>query len=198
MSDQLSLLEWQSTPKARKRGPSTSKSAARPVQILGEWAVVPLTKGYVAVIDAQDAHLAADFNWAVRETRRCDGTVTAAYAMRKEPRSLGETTVYLHRQILGAPAGLHVDHIDGNGLNNCRSNLRLATPAQNQHNGRKRIDNSSGAKGVSQLRQSGRWRAYIFVGGKQKSLGHFDTKAEAAEAYANACRQFYGDFGRVE
>jgi hypothetical protein len=103
----------------------------------------------------------------------------------------------MHRVLLNAPASLHVDHVNGNGLDNQRSNIRLATPGENQHNGRLRKNNSSGFKGVSWVTRDKRWQVSIWLGGKQRALGRFQNLEDAARAYDNAARELFGEFARL-
>lgn len=105
----------------------------------------------------------------------------------------------LHRFIMKAPEALQVDHIDNNPLNNCRENLRLATPHQNQQNRAGAMRNSrSGVRGVSYGKMWSSknacryaWRAQIAFYGKQKHLGWFDSQVEAEEAVCQARAQYY-------
>lgn len=99
----------------------------------------------------------------------------------------------MHRQILGADTGMMVDHVDGDGLNNCRLNIRLATNSQNQMN-RKRQKSSSGFRGVTFHKQCGRWQASIKHNGKNHYLGLYDAPETAAEAYRNAASQMFGHY----
>lgn len=89
-----------------------------------------------------------------------------------------------------------VDHWDLNGLNNTRSNLRIATRAQNMANTKLRNDNKLGFKGV--VKDKKRFRAEIKAGGKSKHLGMFDTPEEAHAAYLEAAKKYHGDFARGE
>ncbi len=90
-----------------------------------------------------------------------------------------------------------VDHRDNDGLNNRWGNLREATKAQNACNSRIPKTNSTGFKGVSQVKKTGRYRAYITHDGKQINLGHFASIEEAHSAYARASRGARGEFARL-
>ena len=91
------------------------------------------------------------------------------------------------------PEGMIVDHIDGDGLHDEISNLRLATMSQNQGNTKLRKDNTSGAKGVYQD-EAGKWCAHIRVNGKRHWLGRFDYCELAKEAYRAAAAKYFGIF----
>ena len=162
----------------------------------GDVAYVPLTLGYTAVIDAADLPIVDGWNWTAAPNRRKDGTVLTVYASRQQILPNGKRhKLMLHRAILDPGDSLHCDHIDGDGLNNRRSNLRVATRAQNNINRRIRSTNRSGIKGVSLDRRSGKWVAQIGLNGKNFRLGKFDTKEEAADAYAKASAEMHKEFG---
>ena len=95
------------------------------------------------------------------------------------------------------PKGFTVDHINHDTLNNCLSNLRLATYSQQAQNRRLRSNNISGYRGVYFRKDSGRWRAQISVNGKQIHLGHFNDPIEAAHAYDSAARIHHGEFAQL-
>lgn len=101
--------------------------------------------------------------------------------------------------VLGVPAGVVVDHVDGDALNNRRGNLRVATVGQNNANAKLRSDNTSGFKGVSRVKHLKRlpWEAYIQVDGKFMRLGRYETPEEAAEAYDKAAVAHFGSYART-
>ena len=164
----------------------------RPIRIDGEVAYVPLTQGYEALIDAADVPLVAGKDWCALIHRFRDGTVRTAYAMRTE----AGRTILMHRTLAGAQGGVEVDHIDGNGLNNSRANLRCVTRAQNMQNARRRIDSTSGVKGVCWDKWTGKWKAQIAANGKRRER-RFDTIEEAAAWYAQESNRLHGEFGRA-
>lgn len=156
---------------------------------------LPLSRGLVATVDEADYDAARRFKWyatvsgggqvyAIRNTKRADG-------------SRGRQ--YLHRFIAaraGFDLGLQVDHVDSDGLNNRRSNLRAATRSENQANRGPTKRNTSGLKGVREL-AAGQWRAQIQVRGATRSLGVFPTPAEAARAYDRAAVEAFGAYART-
>lgn len=171
----------------------------REIRIEGNIAHVQLTRGYEAVIDASDVGLADKYNWHSKIERRPDGSILAVYATSKV--GIGgrkQRTIRLHSIILTTPDGLRTDHIDGDGLNNRRENLRVATIAQNTHNQRRNIANTSGVKGVTWHKKCGKWMARIKAQGIRHHLGFFDSLEDAAAAYSSASATFHGAFGRTD
>ncbi len=107
-------------------------------------------------------------------------------------KSVGGRTVYLHRMIMEPPCDLVVDHVDGDGLNNCRKNLRVVTGGINNINSKVlRNDNLSGKRGVSWDDRTGKWRATITLRGKQRNLGRFSSREDAIKARINAENEIY-------
>lgn len=90
----------------------------------------------------------------------------------------------------------HIDHIDGNPLNNAISNLRKCNPSENIHNSRKRVDNKSGTKGVHWVSRDRRWRAQIGINGKIIHVGQHKTVEEAAVAIKTKRDELHGEFTR--
>lgn len=101
----------------------------------------------------------------------------------------------MHRLIMDAPANMDIDHINGNGLDNRRSNLRLCTETQNRANTGPQRNNTSGFKGVYKVKTG--WRAAIKIKGKMTGIGTFKTKEEAATAYDEVARKLHGDFAKL-
>ena len=105
--------------------------------------------------------------------------------------------VRMHRQIMGEPEGMEIDHSDNNGLNNQKSNLRVATHWQNLANRALQKNNTSGYRGVSWSKQAKKWWAQIYVDSKTMHLGLFDDVKDAARAYNEAAIERYGEFARL-
>nr|WP_268987487.1 HNH endonuclease [Providencia alcalifaciens] len=89
---------------------------------------------------------------------------------------------------------MHIDHIDGDKLNNRIENLRICTHNQNQHNQGIRASNKSGYKGVSWMKSVKKWHAQICCNSKVTHLGLYTCKIEAAKAYDEAAKQLHGEF----
>lgn len=101
-------------------------------------------------------------------------------------------TIHMHRVIMGAKG---VDHVNGDGLDNRRTNLRRATHQQQAMNTRKRAGCTSQFKGIH--RSGRKWVALIKTAGRQMRLGSFDNEEDAARAYDAAAREHFGEFARV-
>ncbi len=102
----------------------------------------------------------------------------------------------MHRLILNAPHGTYIDHMDLNGFNNQRSNLRLCTPSQNAANTKKRKTNKSGYKGVCWYKNTNKWMAYIQFNNRRITLGYFKNKKHAIRAYRISAKKYFGEFAR--
>lgn len=143
---------------------------------------IPLTRGKVALVDAEDYEELSKYEWYYEKS---------GYACRRKTHGYYDSSkVYMHREILKSiPRNKVVDHINGNGLDNRKSNLRIITQRENTFNSGIRINNTSGYKGVSRL--GNKWRARIYIEGKETHLGLFETKEEAALAYNQAAKKHY-------
>lgn len=145
-----------------------------------------LSKGFVAVIDEADFAKVMRYTWcyqmpgyAVTNMKCFDGS---------------KLRLYLHRLILDAPHGMTVDHINGDGLDNRRSNLRLCTHGQNLRN--QKANRGRRFKGAYRIGERG-YFAKIAYEGKSQYLGVFPSELEAAQAYDNAAKLHHGEYARL-
>jgi hypothetical protein len=155
---------------------------------------IALNNGKVAIVDDADYEWLKQRTWHARKGRDSKTFYAGTNTSRKEP---PRKLLLMHRVIVGAEPGQQVDHIDGNGLNNCRNNLRFCTNTENQYNKPMPVNNTSGYKGVSMHKHSKKWRATIGHSGKHKHIGYFDSPEEAARAYDDAALRQFGEFARL-
>lgn len=149
---------------------------------------IPLTRGKFALIDENDYDLIGHLKWHATPSKN---TFYAFHSVR------GAGVIVMHRIILAAPQGTEVDHIDGNGLNNRRSNLRLCTRSQNSMNTQKLDGTTSRYKGVYWFRGTSKWHARITVNRERRHLGFFSSEIDAARTYDEAARSLFGEFARL-
>lgn len=158
---------------------------------------IPLTQGKVALVDNQDYDWLNQQKWCILQTPYIDHF----YAYRSIFTSKGQKkTLLMHRLILGLDFsdGKQVDHIDGNGLNNQQSNLRICSQRQNSQNARKRnMKATSKYKGVHWCRRDSKWVARIVVDSKIVFLGHFSSEFAGAQAYNKAALKHFGEFAKL-
>lgn len=151
--------------------------------------VIPLTKGFFAIVDGEDFERVSAFRW--HHTH--DG-----YARRTARNVEGKrVNQWLHRFIMGEPPDMEVDHRSMNKLDCRKENLRIATPTQNRRNRNVQRNNKSGFRGVSWSEAKKKWLAKIYVDKKGIELGLFSKPEEAAAAYAAAAKIYHGDFARI-
>lgn len=142
--------------------------------------------GDYALVDPDIHELVKDDHWHVIGGRVVKSTP-------------GSRWVSLHKLVLGELPGMLIDHIDRNPLNNQRSNLRFATPAENSYN-RSKIESVGGKKstskykGVYKLSAKKKFRAAIQFEGKKIHLGYHNTQEQAALEYNNKAKELYGEF----
>ena len=153
---------------------------------------IPLTRGQVAIVDAEDFEWLSQYKWQAK----WDKCKKGYYATTGRLILKSFNTTIMHRVIIGAKKGEIVDHIDGNGLNNTKSNLRIVTRTENAINHRIRSDNTSSVTGVRFRKDVNKWYAFISINNKETFLGSFVNFNEAVEARRNAEKKHYGDFVR--
>jgi hypothetical protein len=141
----------------------------------------------IVLVDDEDYELVSGHKWHV-----VYGTGAGPYAQATE--RMTQKTIRMHRIIMGAQPGQEVDHINHNGLDNRRSNLRVCTPSENQHNSKLRSDNKSGYKGVCWKKRENKWWAKIKNNNKIIFIGFFTDPVEAAHAYDAKARELFGEF----
>lgn len=151
---------------------------------------IPLTKGFVAVVDAEDASLVAGYVWRALISKTRETPYAAAHVVEGGR----QRTVLMHRLIMATPDDQVVDHRDGDGLNNRRSNMRNCVHQQNMWN-RRRQRGSSQYKGVR--RQRNRWVAQIVHCNATIYLGTHGLEVEAAHAFDLAARELRGEFAAL-
>lgn len=159
---------------------------------------IKLTQGKFALVDNEDFDFLNSFKWYyLKNAFNKNG-----YAVRNSPRkNRYRQPLRMHRIILNIQKGVMCDHIDGNGLNNQKSNLRICNNTENSRNRTaKGKNNTSGYKGVGYLRgKSGQTyiRAEISYNKKTCHLGLFKTTKEAAIAYNRKAIELFGEFARL-
>lgn len=150
----------------------------------GEYAAVSISKGYETLVDLCDLDVAKSTFWFAVEK---ENTVYARGSIEGKNK-------FLHRILLSVPDELLTDHADGNGLNNRRHNIRIATASQNQANRRTLIScKSSKYKGVTWDKSRGLWKVSV----NHKSIGRFGNELDAAKAYDSASRAANGEFSKT-
>lgn len=154
----------------------------RPVFVKDGIGLVELTMGYFAVIDERDVAIVEKYNWCANVRKH------TVYAQRCDSK------IRLHNFITGCK---YVDHRDGSGLNNCRSNLRPCGPSGNMKNSRGRTEHLKGISAHPSKSNVKCWRAQIVCDGIKHHIGLFQTEDEAHLAYSIAAEKLHGEFART-
>ena len=162
--------------------------------------LIKLTKGQFAKVDDEDFEFLSKHKWCADFAPRRN--IYYALTWIKRPNSIKTTTLRMHRMIMNPPKGMVVDHINGDTLDNRKSNLRICTVQQNVFNSKIQKRNKTGMKGVRFVEREGRKPKYIayITNSKrkpiQKYIGFFDTFEEAKNAYLAEAKKVHGEFGK--
>lgn len=155
---------------------------------------IPLSKGKFAIVDNKNYKFLMQWHWHIN----ADG-----YAVRNSEYIKGKrrTTIQMSREIVNAPNGVKVDHLDTDRLNNRRRNLRLANDLENGRNRNPNRNTSSKYKGVTWMDRLNKWQAQL---GSKKGdkrvniyLGVFTSEDQAALAYNKSARKLHGKFAKL-
>lgn len=147
--------------------------------------------GKYAIVDDADSDLVAGYSWR--------GVISGnvLYAHTDMFIDGKWRTVRMHRFILNTTPSQLVDHKNGNGLDNQRNNLRIATRRQNRQNAKQKSDSTTKYKGVRKAVSGFQWQATITVNGKRVALGGYRTQWDAAKAYNDAATRYFGEYAKL-
>ncbi len=156
--------------------------------------LIPLTQGKFTMVDDEDFEFLNQHKWCVERNGK---TNSHYYAVRANPLKRGLAQLRMHRIIMNTPAGMEVDHIDHDTLNNQKYNLRNVTHKQNVQNTSSWVKCRSAYRGVSFETSRQKWTAKIKVNQKTLNLGRFYDEKEAAKAYDEAAKRHFGEFANL-
>jgi hypothetical protein len=152
----------------------------------------PFDKGFFVFVDDSDFDILKKYKWY--RTSSSKKRRKPIYAQMVISSRVKMFNLPLHRILVNAKNGDHVDHIDGDTANNTRSNLRTCSNMENKRNTGSNIKNTSGYKGVSYNKMAKKYGARISVNNK---FGYFDDKIDAANAYNDAAIKYHGEFAKT-
>ncbi len=156
---------------------------------------IPLTRGQFAIVDVADYEELAQHKWFALWYG--SGYYAGRVLKVKEGRGR-QQHVRMHRELIDVPAGKFIDHINHNGLDNRKANLRIVTRRENSWNKRKQRGNySSQYKGVTWLKRTGKWQARIVCKGTSIFIGQFDDEKAAARAYDARAAELFGEYAAL-
>jgi hypothetical protein len=155
--------------------------------------LINMSQGIKVFVDDEDYEYINQWKW-----HKCGKYAVRLSLIHEQIKKGKSFNIFMHRVILNTPKGMDTDHINGNGFDNRKSNLRIVTRSQNCINRPTLKNNKSGFKGVYLDNRNRRkykiWQAIIQINKKRIELGHFTTKEEAAKAYNEAAKKYHGEF----
>lgn len=175
--------------KLEQKGKLMSESQSTVADSNSHVKLIPLTQGKFAIVDALDFDQLSQWKWYARKHHRCWYAERYTGGGRKF-----KARMSMHEAVIGIKGA---DHINGDGLDNRRSNLRPSTTSQNLCNRGKNKNNQSGFKGVWFRKDTKKWAADITIHRKHIHLGSFLTAEKAALAYDSAALKYHGEFART-
>lgn len=155
--------------------------------------LIPLTQGKFAVVDAEDFEYLNQWKWFYFKPPHSN----IGYARRTKHSGTKTIGILMHREILGNPKGIKIDHRNRNGLHNWKNNLRPSTHSENMCNQISHKGSSSKYRGVHWHKEHKKWGGIIIKNKKRYWLGYFKTEKEAALAYNDAAPKYHGEFARL-
>lgn len=161
-----------------------------PENLIPNTRLIRLNKGYFAVVDEDMYEEINSHEWTAVEH------FNTVYAVCSEFAFKDGYSKFMHRNILNVAVDKMIDHKNGNGLHNYRSNLRECSNSENQHNQKPKRCGSSLFKGVSKSKDN-KYRAQIKLNNKSKYIGSFKSELEAAKAYDAKAKELFGEFARL-
>lgn len=152
---------------------------------------IQLSNGGFAKVDSDDFEWLSKYTWRWIKPRNIYYVVTGIWIKKQSVHSR------MHRFIMNANKGDIVDHVNGNGLDNRKKNLRIVTNAQNCQNQAPQVNKSSKYKGVSWFKKNRKWISYIGSREKRTYLGSFSSEIDAALAYDKKAKELFGCYARL-
>jgi len=154
---------------------------------------IPVSQGkYSAVVDSDLFDFLSQWNW-----RLISGYASRSQKYRDENGKMKKKTIRMHSVINQTPQGMVTDHINGDKLDNRKSNLRSATRQQNQWNRKPGKMSFTGIKGVGWCIKTNKWRTSISIDGSRKTIGYYECIGMAIKRYNDFAKEYHGDFARL-